>query len=415
MVTEKIEGLAWLRKQVEQADEDLLRQMVAVMVNLLMGAEVDELCGAGYGQVTPDRVNRRNGYRARRWDTRAGTIELAIPKLRHDSYFPEWLLRRRRRAERALIQVVTECYVRGVSTRRVDGLVRTLGVEGMSKSQVSGLAQELDEMVASFRTRSLAYRNYPFIWLDAITQRCREGGQVVNVVTVIAIGVNEDGHREILGFDVVTTEDAEGWKDFLRQLAERGLSGVSLFISDDHAGLKKALAEVLPGSAWQRCRAHFLRNLLCKVPKSAQQLVATVVRSIFAQPSREEVWAQHARVVAQLERRFPEAAAMLEEAAEEILAFTAYPKAVWRQIWSNNPLERLNREIRRRTDVVGIFPNRPTIIRLIGAVMAEQHDEWMVCRRYMAVGTLQQIGDLRKPESLEPADLQPELVYPLAV
>ena len=396
MVAEKVGGLAWLRKQVESADKDLLREMVKAMVDLLMGAEADGACGASYRQTSPQRTNQRNGYRERRWDTRVGTIDLEIPRLRKGSYFPDWLLAPRRRSERALVTVVTECYVRGVSTRRVDGLVRTLGLEGMGKSQVSELAQELDTMVEEFRNRPLTGGSYPFVWLDAMTQRCREGGRVVNVVTVIATAVNADGRREVLGVDVITSEDGSGWTAFLRRLVERGLSGVELVISDDHQGLKAAIAEELPGSSWQRCRSHFLRNLLTKVPKSAQDLVATLVRSIFAQPGRDEVWAQQERVIAQLRARFPNAAEMLEDAAEDILAFSAFPKATWRQIWSNNPQERLNREIRRRTDVVGIFPNREAIVRLVGAVLAEQNDEWVVTRRYMAADALAQTRASRR-------------------
>ena len=396
MVAEKVGGLAWLRKQVESADKDLLREMVKAMVDLLMGAEADGACGASYRQTSPQRTNQRNGYRERRWDTRVGTIDLEIPRLRKGSYFPDWLLEPRRRSERALVAVVTECYVRGVSTRRVDGLVRTLGLEGMGKSQVSELAQELDTMVEEFRNRPLTGGSYPFVWLDAMTQRCREGGRVVNVVTVIATAVNADGRREVLGVDVITSEDGSGWTAFLRRLVERGLSGVELVISDDHQGLKAAIAEELPGSSWQRCRSHFLRNLLTKVPKSAQDLVATLVRSIFAQPGRDEVWAQQERVIEQLRARFPNAAEMLEDAAEDILAFSAFPKATWRQIWSNNPQERLNREIRRRTDVVGIFPNREAIVRLVGAVLAEQNDEWVVTRRYMAADALAQTRASRR-------------------
>ncbi len=390
MVNDRIVGLAWLRKRIEQADTDLLREMVKTMAETLMSAEADAKCGAPYHQPSADRVNRRNGYRERRWETRVGTITLEIPKLRKGSYFPEWLLAPRRRSERALVQVVTECYVRGVSTRRVDGLVRTLGMEGMSKSQVSKLAKELDPLVEGFRTRPLERGPYPFVWLDAITQRCRDGGRVVNVVVVIATGVNSDGHREILGLEVMTSEDGAGWSEFLRGLVLRGLRGVQLVISDAHPGLKEAIAGELPGSSWQRCRTHFMRNLLTKVPKRAQGLVATLVRSIFAQPTRTEVLAQHQRVVAELERRFSAAAAMLDEAKEEILAFSVFASGVWRQIWSNNPQERLNREIRRRSDVVGIFPNREAIIRLIGAVLAEYNDEWMVSRRYMSVGVLEE-------------------------
>jgi len=333
-------------------------------------------------------VNSRNGYRSREWDTRAVTVELAIPKLRSGSYFPDWLLEPRRRTERALIAVIAECYLAGVSTRRVEGLVQTLGITGMSKSQVSELARTLDEVVLAFRNRPLDGAPYTYIWLDALTQKCREGGRIVNVVTVIATGVNADGHREILGVDVITTEDGAGWTAFLRGLVARGLSGVHLVISDAHEGLKQAIAAVLPGTSWQRCRTHFGWNLRTRVPKAAQDVVASLVRSIFAQPDAAAVWAQHARVVAELAARFPAAAELLAEAAPDLLAFTAFPVEHWRQVWSNNPQERLNREIRRRTDVVGIFPNRAAIIRLVGAGLAEQHDEWAVARRYMSVESL---------------------------
>ena len=411
MVKERVDSLIWLRKQVEAADKDLLREIVKGMVETLMSAEADSVCGAPYRKASEDRVNRRNGYRERRWDTRVGTIGLSIPRLRQGSYFPDWLLEPRRRSERALVQVVTECYVRGVSTRRVDGLVRTLGLEGMSKSQVSELAKGLDTVVEGFRNRPLDSGPYTFVWLDAMTQRCREGGRVVNVVTVIATAVNRDGHREILGIDVVTSEDGTGWSEFLRGLVARGLGGVKLVISDAHSGLKAAIAKELPGSSWQRCRTHFTRNLLSKVPKSAQGLVATMVRSIFAQPTEKEVWAQHERVVDELRLRFPPRAEMLSEAAEEILAFTTFPETLWRQIWSNNPQERLNREIRRRSDVVGIFPNRDAIIRLVGAVLGEYNDEWMVSRRYMSVGALQKAQDNATPSSERKGDqLQQEAV-----
>ncbi len=305
MVMDRVEGLAWLRKHLEAADRDLLRELLKAVVEALMGAEAEVLCGAAYGQRSPEQVNQRNGYRRRRWDTRVGSIDLAIPKLRKGSYFPDWLLEPRRRSERSLVQVVVECYLRGVSTRRMEGLVRSLGLEGMSKSQVSELAKELDEVVESFRNRPLDQGPYTCLWLDAMNQRCREGGRVVNVATVIATAVNGQGKREILGFDVITSEDEAGWRAFLRSLAERGLEGVKLVISDDHKGLKAALAAELPGSSWQRCRTHFMRNLLTRVPKSAQDLVASLVRSIFAQPSADEVWAQHGRVVEQLEKRFP--------------------------------------------------------------------------------------------------------------
>jgi putative transposase len=384
VVSNKMDALEWLRKQLDSDGDDVLREMVREFAQRLMAAEVDVLTGAGWGEVSPDRVNHRNGYRQRPFDTRVGSIELAIPKLRRGSYFPEWLLDPRRRAEKALVAVVAECYIRGVSTRRVDGLVKTLGIESVSKSQVSRMASELDELVTEFRNRPLDAGPYTYVWMDALSQKVREGGRIINVAVVIAVGVNRDGHREILGLDVITTEDGAGWLAFLRGLVARGLAGTSLVISDAHPGLVDAIASTLTGASWQRCRTHYMRNLLTRVPKSAQSMVATLVRTIFEQPDAASVWAQHARVVEQLTERFPAAAEHLADAATDVLAFTGFPKEHWRQIWSNNPQERLNKELRRRTDVVGIFPNRDAVIRLVGAVLAEQHDEWAVARRYMA-------------------------------
>ena len=394
MVGNRIDALESFRKQLEGADADLLREMVKVFAEQLMGADADALCGADYGERSPERINRRNGYRERPWDTRAGTIALQVPKLREGTYFPEWLLEPRRRAERAFVQVVAECYVRGVSTRRVEGLVAQLGIERISRSRVSEMAKELDGAVEAFRTRPLDGGPYTYVLLDALTQKVREAGRIVSVAALVATGVNATGYREILGLDLVTTEDGAGWLAFVRSLLARGLSGVRLVISDAHPGLIDAIASTLPGASWQRCRTHFLRNLLAKVPKSAGPFVATLVRSIFAQPDADAVWAQFHRVVEQLTERFPDAAAMLSDAGEDILAFTTFPQTHWKQIWSNNPQERLNKEIRRRTDVVGIFPNRASTIRLIGMVLAEQHDEWQVVRRYMS------------PESLAKARLE---------
>lgn len=391
MVEPTLDPVTWLRKHLEQAEPDLLREMVRTFVQALMSAEADAICGAPYGERSQERTNRRNGYREREWDTRAGTIELLIPKLRAGSYFPDWLIERRRRAERALVQVVAECYVKGVSTRRVDGLIKTLGIEGISKSQVSEMAKSLDEAVEAFRNRPLDAGPYTFVWMDALVLKCREAGRIAGVAAVIATGVNADGHREVLGLDVLTTEDGAGWTAFLRSLVARGLSGVELVISDAHEGLvgpNGAIGAVLHGAAWQRCRTHFMRNILAKVPKSAAPFVATMVRSIFAQPDGEQVALQLERVIEQLSERFVEAAELLAEAGPDITAFASFPVEHWRQIWSNNPQERLNREIRRRTDVVGIFPNRAAIVRLVGAVLAEQHDEWAVARRYMGVESL---------------------------
>jgi len=364
------------------ASPDVLREMIRAFAQQMMNAEAEARCGAAYGEVSPDRVNSRNGYRVREWDTRAGTVELAIPELRQGSYFPSFL-EHRRRAEAALASVVATSYLLGVSTRRVEKLAAALGVTSLSKSQVSVMAAELDQMVEQFRSRPLDAGPYTFIWIDALTQKVREGGRTINVHCLVATGVNADGHREILGIDVTSSEDGAGWLAFLRGLVARGLSGVKLVTSDDHAGLVNAIGSVLPGAAWQRCRTHYHRNLLTRVPKTAQPWVSTLVRTIFEQPGADSVRAQHAHVVDALTIKLPQAAAHLDEARDEILAFTAFPREVWRQIWSGNPQERLNKEIRRRTDVVGIFPGRDAIIRLVGAVLAEQNDEWTESRRCM--------------------------------
>ena len=385
MVPDKMNPLAWLRKHLdEEGGNDLIREMLKAFAEQLMSAEADALCGAAYGERSEERTNRRNGYRQRVFDTRAGTIELDIPKLRSGSYFPDWLLEPRRRAERALVAVVAQCYLEGVSTRRVEDVARALGIERLSKSQVSEMARSLDAMVEAFRNRPLDAGPYTYVWVDALVQRVREDGRVQNVAVVLATGVNAEGKREVLGVDVITAEDGAGWTAFLRGLVARGVSGVQLVVSDAHEGLKAAIAAVLPGAAWQRCRTHAMRNLLSKVPRSAQPFVATLVRTVFAQPDSESTWAQLDRVVDQLQGRFPDVATALVDMAPDLLAFTAFPKEHWRQIWSNNPQERLNKELRRRTDVVGIFPNRSAVIRLVGAVLAEQNDEWLVARRYMS-------------------------------
>jgi putative transposase len=377
-----------LREQLESASPDLLRAMIKTFADALMSAEADAVCGAGYGERSSERVNSRNGYRSREWDTRVGTVELAIPKLRQGSYFPDWLLQHRRRAEQALVSVVATSYLLGVSTRRVEKLAEQLGVRQLSKSQVSEMAQHLDAQVEAFRNRPLDSGHYTFVWMDALVIKVREHGRTVNVHALIAVGVNADGGREVLGLDVASDEDGAGWLAFLRSLTARGLSGVRLVISDAHRGLVGAIGAALPGASWQRCRTHYLRNLLAKVPKTAQPWVATLVRTIFDQPDADAVTAQYARVVEAIEQKFPAAAGHLDDARGDLLAFTAFPREIWRQIWSNNPQERLNKEIRRRTDVVGIFPNRAAIIRLVGAVLAEQTDEWTEARRYMGLELL---------------------------
>ena len=385
-----------LEEQIHQASPDLLRELLQTFINTLLSAEADTVCGADYGATSETRTNRRNGYRHRAFDTRAGTLDVAVPKLREGSYFPDWLLERRKRAERALTSVVATCYILGVSTRRMDKLVGSLGIENLSKSQVSTMASELDEQVEAFRTRPLDTGPYTFVAADALVLKVREAGRVVPVHALVATGINIDGHREILGIQVTSSEDGPGWLGFFRDLVARGLSGVRLVTSDAHPGLKAAIAATLPGAGWQRCRTHYAANLMSQTPKASWPWVKTLLHSIYDQPEAEGVHAQFDRVVEALEEKLPKIADHLGQAREEILAFTCFPKQLWCKIWSNNPNERLNKEIRRRTDVVGIFPDREAIIRLVGAVLAEQHDEWAEGRRYMNLEALEQartIGD----------------------
>jgi putative transposase len=378
----------FVSEHLRRADPDLLRSLLQTFVEALMSAEADAVCGAEYGTRSPERVNSRNGYRAREWDTRAGTLEVAIPKLRTGSYFPDWLLQRRKRAERAMVSVVATSYLLGVSTRRMEKLVEALGITRLSKSQVSVMAKELDEHVESFRTRPLDEGPYTFVAADALTMKVREGGRVVNTHVLVATGVNADGHREVLGVDIVSAEDGAGWLGFFRGLVARGLSGTALVTSDAHSGLVAAIGATLPGAAWQRCRTHYAANLMSVTPKSSWGWVKALLHSVYDQPDADAVHAQFDRIVEALADKLPAVAEHLETARADILAFTAFPKEIWRQIWSNNPSERLNREIRRRTDVVGIFPDRGSAIRLIGAVLAEQHDEWTEGRRYLGLDVL---------------------------
>jgi transposase-like protein len=383
-----IDVSGWLEEQLAQASPDLLRSMVQTFAEALMGAEADAVCGAAYGERSDERRNTRNGYRRRGWDTRAGSISLAIPKLRQGSYFPDWLLERRRRAESALVTVVATSYLLGVSTRRMEKLVETLGITRLSKSQVSEMAKDLDAQVEAFRTRPLDAGPYTFVAADALVLKVREAGRIVNVHALLATGVNADGYREILGLHVTSAEDGAGWLAFFRDLAARGLSGVALVTSDAHRGLTEAIGATLPGAAWQRCRTHYAANLMSVTPKSAWGWVRALLHSVYDQPDADSVHAQFGRVLDALAGKLPAVAAHLDAARADILAFTTFPKAIWRQIWSNNPQERLNREIRRRTDVVGIFPGRDALIRLVGAVLAEQHDEWTEMRRYIGLDVL---------------------------
>jgi len=406
--TPSIDLPAWMAEQLSQASPDLLRSMIQTFAEALMSADADAVCGAGYGQRSPDRSNTRNGYRQRGWDTRAGSIDLAVPKLRSGSYFPEWLLERRRRAESALVSVVATSYLLGVGTRRMEKLVEQLGITRLSKSQVSDMAKDLDGQVEAFRSRPLDAGPYTFVAADALVLKVREGGRTVNVHALLATGVNADGYREILGLHVTSAEDGASWLGFFRDLTARGLSGVGLVTSDAHRGLVEAIGATLPGASWQRCRTHYAANLMAATPKNAWGWVKALLHSVYDQPDAEAVHAQFARVVDALTEKLPHVAEHLETARTDILAFTAFPKEVWRQIWSNNPNERLNREIRRRTDVVGIFPDRGSIIRLVGAVLAEQHDEWAEGRRYLGLDVLAraQAVDLTTGEVTDELTLQ---------
>jgi transposase-like protein len=405
-VMPSIDPARLIEEQLSQASPDLLRELLTLFINTLMSAEADAVCGAAYGTTSPDRTNRRNGYRGREFDTRAGTLELALPKLRTGTYFPEWLLERRKRAERALTSVIATCYLLGVSTRRMDKLVQSLGITGLSKSQVSEMAKDLDEHVESFRSRRLADAGpFTFVAADALVLKVREGGRVVGVHALVATGVNADGHREILGLQVTTSEDGAGWLGFFRDLVARGLTGVKLVTSDAHAGLVAAIGATLDGASWQRCRTHYAANLMSITPKTSWPWVKTILHSIYDQPDAPSVHAQFDRAISALEAKLPAVADHLETARADILAFTAFPKEIWRQIWSNNPNERLNREIRRRTDVVGIFPDRGSIIRLVGAVLAEQHDEWAEGRRYLGLDVLARAQAVINTETEDTSDI----------
>lgn len=333
-----IDPARFLSEQLEQASPDLMRQMLTTFINALMSAEAEAVCGAEYGQISADRVNSRNGYRHRDFDTRTGTLDVAIPKLRTGTYFPDWLLERRRRAEAALTSVVATCYLLGVSTRRMEKLVESLGITRLSKSQVSIMAKDLDEQVEQFRTRPLDAGPYTFVAADALVLKVREGGRVANVHALLATGVNKDGHREILGLQVTSAEDGAGWLGFFRDLTARGLTGVKLVTSDAHAGLVAAIGATLPGATWQRCRTHYAANLMSATPKSSWPWVKTLLHSVYDQPDADAVHAQFDRVLNALEEKLPAVATHLEGARADVLAFTGFPKEIWRQLWSNNPL-----------------------------------------------------------------------------
>jgi transposase-like protein len=367
----------------EDPEADFLQEGVRWLVQELMEAEVSALIGAGRYERTEERTTQRNGYRTRPWDTRVGTLEVAIPKLRQGSYFPSWL-EARKRGEQALVSVVAEAYVQGVSTRKVEALVQSLGIAGISKSEVSRMTASLDAQVTAFRTRRLD-AEYPYLWIDARYEHVREDHRGQSMAVVIAYGVRADGVREVLGVDIGLSEDVVLWREFLQGLVARGVRGVKVVISDAHPGLQQAAKEVFLGAGWQRCRVHFMRNLLARVPRSAQAMVAATVRTIFDQPDRAAAEAQLLHVVEALQDRFHEAMQLLLDAEGEILTFYDFPAEHRRQSYSTNPLERLNKELKRRSAVVGIFPNRGAVLRLFGALLAEQNDEWLVAgHRYMS-------------------------------
>jgi putative transposase len=376
-------------------DVDVIRQSVEMVLQALIDAEATAVIGAGPHERTETRSNQRNGSRPRLLSTKAGDVELKIPKLRRGSFFPS-VLERRRRIDRALYAVVMEAYVHGVSTRKVDDLVAALGLQaGISKSEVSRICAGLDEDLEAFRTRALDHVEFPYVFADATYVKARVRGRVVSRAVVVATGVTATGDREVLGVEVGDSEDGAFWTAFLRSLRARGLGGVQLVISDHHLGLKAAIEAVFVGAGWQRCRVHFMRNVLAKVPKASAEMVAAAVRTIFAQPDARHVRAQLDEVASMLDGQFPDVASMLRDAANDVLAFTTFPQAHWRKIWSTNPLERLNGEIKRRTNVVGIFPNDDAVLRLITAVVVETHDEWAVAgRRYLSEESMAKLAGL---------------------
>jgi putative transposase len=390
-------------------DLDVLRSGMQLVLQALIDLEATETIGAGRYERSAERTNHRNGARERLLSTKAGDLELQIPKLRHGAFFPS-LLEPRRRIDRALWAVVMEAYVHGVSTRKVDDLVRTLGIDaGISKSEVSRICAGLDEQVGAFRDRSLASTRFPYVFLDATYLKAHQGPHVVSKAVVIATGVREDGGREVLGLAVGDSEDGAFWTAFLRSLRARGLGGVKLVISDAHEGLRSAIAAVIVGASWQRCRVHFMRNVLARVPKGSAEMVAAAIRTIFAQPDAEAVAEQLTSIAGKLGRQFGAVEQMLLEAAPDILAFGGFPVSHWRRIWSTNPLERVNGEIKRRADVVGIFPNDAAILRLVGAVLIETHDEWQITeRRYFSEGSMASI--YAEPERSQIPDERPALL-----
>ncbi len=406
-------ALLELLAQLKLTDvSDRIRSATEQLYQQLIDAEASAFIGAAPFERTDTRTTHRNGTRPRVLTTTAGDLQLEIPKLRQGSFFPA-LLERRRRVDQALYAVVMEAYLHGVSTRKVDDLVKSLGADtGISKSEVSRICADLDQEVGAFRDRSLADLQYPYVFLDATYCKARVGHRVVSQAVVVAFGVAADGRREVLGFDVGDSENETFWTGFLRGLKVRGLAGVKLVISDAHSGLKKAIGTVFQGASWQRCRVHFMRNVLAVVPRASGEMVASIIRTIFAQPDREHVASQFDEVSRMLEKLHPKVAVMLGDARDDLLAFAGFPVKHWRQIWSTNPMERVNKEIKRRTDVVGVFPNPAALLRLAGAVLVEQHDEWEAGgRRYLSEASMAALyaGDSVGTSTVEEVVAVPEL------
>lgn len=378
-----------LRKHELDIDSDFLQEGVQIMMQMLIELEAGQQIGAGRYERKPERVTHRNGYRTRLWETRVGEVPLRIPKLREGTYFPS-LLEPRKRSEKALLAVIQEAYVKGVSTRKVDDLVQAMGLSGVDKSKVSRITKSLDELVQDFRHRPLE-DEYPYVWLDALYLKVRQNHRVVSLAVVIAVAVTNQGQRTILGFDVGGSEEEAFWLQFLRSLVKRGLKGIQLIISDAHEGLKVAVNKVFAGASWQRCRVHFVRNILAHIPKGDKAMMAAAVRTIFAQPGREAAGNQLRYVAETISSRWPKASHLLLNAEDDVLAFMAFPRVHWIRIYSTNVLERLNKEVKRRTKVVEIFPDIPSVIRLVGTLLAEADDEWQIHRRYFSKDSMRQL------------------------
>jgi putative transposase len=400
--------LEYLRKVGIDLDGDFLQEGTRLLAQLAVELEAEQVIGAGPYERSDGRKTYRNGHRQRTWETRVGEIPLQIPKLREGTYFPS-LLEPRRRSEQALLSVIQTAYVQGVSTRKVDDLLKALGLTGIDKSKVSRICKELDGVVETFRKRPLD-GSYPYLWLDALYLKVRQDHRIVNQALVIAIGVRETGDRDILGFSLGASEEYAYWLDFLRSLSRRGLQRVQLVISDAHEGLKAAIEQVFTGATWQRCRVHFMRNVLAHIPKGSKAVVAAALRTIFAQPDRGAAGAQLAEVVKAMKGRWPKAAEVVAEAENDVLAYMSFPEEHWTRIYSTNPLERLNKEVKRRTNVVGIFPGGASVIRLVGSVLMETSDEWQVGRRYFSQDSMKK---LLEPETLLVAEPEPLQLAPV--